>query len=110
MGESSRLSSVEVSWGWKRVTPAGPEMKMLMLIEEEDLLHLVELRLAACELQMATRHELNVYSCCEDPVVNGYLTQQASMKSDDVASHLIVMVSQGMLETRRVAKCAAGGV
>jgi hypothetical protein len=32
------------------MTPAGPEMKMLMLIEEEDLLHRVALRLAACEL------------------------------------------------------------
>jgi hypothetical protein len=31
------------------MTPAGPEMLMLMLMEEEDL-HLVELRLAACEL------------------------------------------------------------
>jgi hypothetical protein len=33
------------------MAPAGPEMLMLMLmLMEEDLLHLVELRLAACEL------------------------------------------------------------
>jgi hypothetical protein len=31
------------------MTPAGPEMKMKMLMEEY-FLHLVELRLAACEL------------------------------------------------------------
>jgi hypothetical protein len=31
------------------MTPAGPDLKMLILtLMEEDLLHLVELRLAAC--------------------------------------------------------------
>jgi hypothetical protein len=46
MGGSSRLLSLGVSWEWTRMTPAGPEMKMKL---EEDL-HLVALRLAACEL------------------------------------------------------------
>jgi hypothetical protein len=31
------------------------------------------------------------------------------MQRDGVASHLIVVVSEGMLETRRVARCADRG-
>jgi hypothetical protein len=59
MGESSRQSSLGASWGWIRTTPAGPEVKMKM---EEDILHLVALGLAACELQTMARHELTVCS------------------------------------------------
>jgi hypothetical protein len=42
------------------MTPAGPEMKTKILMEED--LHRVAVWLDACELQTTTRHELNVYS------------------------------------------------
>jgi hypothetical protein len=39
------------------MTPDGPEVKMKTnVLMEEDLLHLVDLRLAACELQLTARH------------------------------------------------------
>jgi hypothetical protein len=76
IGESSRLSSVGASWEWIKVTPDGPEMKMLILMEE-NLHHLVDLRLAACELQATTHHELNVYSLRSCAAVNECLTQCA---------------------------------
>jgi hypothetical protein len=102
---SGRIKSAIKSRGVLGMTPAGPEMKMKLLMEED--LHLVELRLAACELWTTTCHELDVCSLlgsCSLRISNS-TCGEASMQSVGVASHPIVMVSQGLLETRRVAKC-----
>jgi hypothetical protein len=78
------------------MTPARPEMLMLMLMEED--LHLLKLRLAACELQTTTRHELNVCS------LQGFcITQRVvKLRCREMVLHLMsyrFMVSQ--LATRK---------
>jgi hypothetical protein len=69
------------------MTAAGPEMKMLMLMEEG--LHLVELRLAAFELWTTTRLELNVCSLrsCGQRMSNSVCGEASMQDSVDVASH-----------------------
>jgi hypothetical protein len=108
MGGSSRLSSVWVSWGWTRMTPAGPEMLRMKMLES---------RLAACELQTATRHELDVCSLrgsCS--LVNEHLTQgvEASMQRDDGVACLIVLWSSQGLRSKhekgyQIRKCRRKG-
>jgi hypothetical protein len=85
------------------MTPDGPEMKILMLMEED--LHLVALWLAACELQTMTRRGLDVCSWRGICSQNGYLTQRVvklrcRVMSDGVMSSFFGRNSQGFCSKR----------